>query len=269
MPWSRQATLAPVSSRVAWISIAPVKSLALARPDAVELGHDGIRGDRRFFLVDGDGRMTNNKRHGLLQQVVPTYDEAERTLTLRFPDGRVLTGPAGPGVASRADFYRDTLDVEDVPGDFSDALSDFAGTHIRLVAHRRPGGGGDRGVPGATSLLSTGSLARIAEELGVEDIDPRRFRMHFVVDGVAAHAEDGWIGRRVRVGEAVVIPRGGVGRCAVTTQDPDTGRPNLATLHALTRYRADVQSEEPLPFGVYAEVVEPGRVALGDMVEPL
>jgi MOSC domain-containing protein len=258
-----------LNARVCWITIAPVKSLAVAAVDEVELGRDGIPGDRRFFLVDESGRMTNNKRHGPLQQVVPTWDEAANVLTLRFPDGSEVAGPAGPGAPRQARFYRQTLDVEEVPGGFGEALSELAGAPIRLVSHTRAGGGGDRGVKGATSLLSTGSLARLAHELDVDSVDPRRFRMHFGVDGVEAHAEDGWLGRRVQLGESVVVPRGLVGRCAVTTQDPATGRPNLDTLKALTRYRSDVPTEEPLPFGVFAEVVEPGRVALGDTVEPL
>jgi uncharacterized protein len=256
-----------MSGRVAWITIAPVKSMALARPREVLLSRDGIDGDRRFFLVDENGRMTNNKRHGLLQQLRPEVDVASGKLTIRFPDGRVLSGPTGPGAPLKAIFYRQQLETELVPGEFSDAISDFAGASLRLVAHRRSGGGGDRGVRGATTLLSTAALGRLAEELGVDEVDGRRFRMHFGVDGVDAHAEDGWLGRQVRIGEAVVVPRGNVGRCAVTTQDPDTGRPNLDTLRALARYRADVTSEEPLPFGVYAEVVEPGRVRLDDVVE--
>lgn len=258
-----------MSGRIAWISIAPVKSLALAHPDSVELDGDGIHGDRLFFVVDADGRMTNNKKHGPLMRIVPVFDAAASTLTLRFPDGRELSTATGSGPSTRVTFYNETLDVEVVQGELSDALSDYAGTHLRLVGHRRAGGGGDRGVPGATTLLSTTAIERLARELGVDSVDPRRFRMHFVFEGVDAHAEDGWVGRRVRVGEAVVVPRGGVGRCAVTSQDPDTGRPNLDTLRALVRYRSDVPSEEPLPFGVYCEVVEPGRVALGDPVEPL
>jgi uncharacterized protein len=256
-----------MNGRVAWITIAPVKSMALARPAEVQLGPDGIHGDRRFFVVDENGRMTNNKKHGLLQQLHPQVDETAGTLTIRFPDGRVLAGPSGPGEPLEALFYRQRLETELVPGDFSDAISDFAGASLRLVAHRRSGGGGDRGVPGATTLLSTASLARLAEELGVDEVDGRRFRMHFGIEGVPPHAEDGWLGRRVRIGEAVVVPRGNVGRCAVTTQDPDTGRPNLDTLRALAGYRAEVPSEEPLPFGVYAEVAEPGRVRLCDTVE--
>ncbi|HZD69060.1 MAG TPA: hypothetical protein VFA45_09150, partial [Actinomycetes bacterium] len=96
--------------------------------------------------------------------------------------------------------------------------------------------------------------------------DPRRFRMLLGVDGIAPHAEDGWLGRPVRVGGAVVVPRGHVGRCVVTTYHPQTAAHDLDTLHLLTRYRGDVDSTEALPFGVWAEVTHPGRVAVGDPV---
>ena len=44
------------------ISIAPVKALGLVFPDEVELGPHGVSGDRRFWLVDADGRLFDNKR---------------------------------------------------------------------------------------------------------------------------------------------------------------------------------------------------------------
>jgi uncharacterized protein YcbX len=55
----------------------------------------------------------------------------------------------------------------------------------------------------------------------------------------------------------------------VTTQNPDTGEPDLDTLKALAAYRRDVETTEPLPFGVYAAVAEAGPVRIGDSVEPL
>jgi uncharacterized protein YcbX len=93
--------------------------------------------------------------------------------------------------------------------------------------------------------------------------------MLFGVDGVAAHAEDEWVGRRVRIGEAVALLHGNVGRCVVTTQHPDTGIRDLDTLRTLKDYRGDVATTERLPFGVYGEVVEPGTVRLGDEIVPL
>ncbi len=91
--------------------------------------------------------------------------------------------------------------------------------------------------------------------------------MNFGVEGVDAHEEDGWRGRRVRIGDAVVIPQGHVGRCAITTQNPDTGCTDLDTLKGLAGYRGDVGSTEPLPLGIHAAVAEPGRVRIGDPVE--
>jgi uncharacterized protein YcbX len=70
----------------------------------------------------------------------------------------------------------------------------------------------------------------------------------------------------VRLGEVVVEPHGNVGRCAVTTHDPDTGRRSLDTLQLLAETRGDVPTTEALPFGVWGTVLEPGRISLGDEV---
>ena len=91
--------------------------------------------------------------------------------------------------------------------------------------------------------------------------------MNFGIEGTEPHAEDAWLGRRVTIGEAVVIPQGNVGRCVVTTQNPDTGQTDLDTLKALASYRRAAETTEPLPFGIHAAVAEPGRVRVGDPVE--
>ncbi len=53
----------------------------------------------------------------------------------------------------------------------------------------------------------------------------------------SAHAEDGWVGRRVAFGDAVVRLRGLVGRCVVTSQSPDTGVPTSTRCGRFARYR--------------------------------
>ena len=100
-------------------------------------------------------------------------------------------------------------------------------------------------------------------------MDGRRFRMLFGVDGTEPHAEDAWVGGRVRIGDAVAQLHGNVGRCVITTQHPDTGIRDLDTLRTLKDYRGELPTTERLPFGVWGEVVEPGTVRLGDPVEPL
>ena len=92
--------------------------------------------------------------------------------------------------------------------------------------------------------------------------------MLFTIDGVPPHAEDAWCGRTVGIGAARVRINGLVGRCAVTTRDPETGLVDLPTLHYLNLYRGGIRADERLPFGVYAEVLTPGEVRVGDPVEP-
>jgi uncharacterized protein YcbX len=256
-----------VTARVSWISLTPVKALALHQVEEVEVLESGLRGDRRFFLVDETGRLVNDKRHGSLQCVRAEYDDGSSTLTLRFPDGAVVSGITEPGDEIETSFHHTPKSARLVPGPWDEALSTVAGRAVRLVRPERPAP--DRGRGGAATMLGQGSLAAIAGVLGVSSIDARRFRMNFGVEGLEPHAEDGWVGRRVRVGEAVVVPQGNVGRCAITTQNPETGIRDLDTLGALADYRAEVDTSEPLPFGVHAAVAEPGRVRLGDPVELL
>ena len=61
-----------------------------------------------------------------------------------------------------------------------------------------------------------------------------------------------------------------MGRCAITTQNPETGEPDFDTLRTISAYRGFTENEEGkrhIPFGVYGEVTEPGRVTIGDGVE--
>jgi uncharacterized protein YcbX len=156
-----------------------------------------------------------------------------------------------------------------VEGPWNDALAAYVGRPVHLARTEREGDGVDRGRLAGATLVSTGSLEALREAAGENGpVDGRRFRMTIGIEEVAPHAEDGWIGSEVRVGGATVAVREHVGRCAVTTLHPDHGVRDLDTLGAIAAYRGEVQTREPIPFGVWCEVVEPGPVAVGDLVEP-
>jgi len=260
--------MADVPPSVSWISFTPVKGLRLRELEEAEVTPDGIRGDRAFFLVDSDGTMVNAKRLGPLMTVVADHDAAAARLTLRFPDGDEVAGGVELGEPLDVRFFGLALRARPVAGPFSEALSEHAGVPLRLVAAPPERAGVDRGRDGAVTLLSRASLERLREESGTDgEVDPRRFRMTFGVEGVGAHAEDGW--RDVRVGEALLRVTGNVGRCAVTTRHAETGIVDFRTLHHLAAYRRTAETTEPLPFGVHARVLEPGRVRVGDAVTPV
>jgi uncharacterized protein YcbX len=254
-------------STVAWIAVTPVKGLRLHHVEEAQLGVHGVAGDRAFFLVDGNGRMVSGTRIGPLVAVVAEHDAPGERLSLRFPDGRVVAGDVALGVAEQVGFFGLTLDARPLGGDFSAALSEHCGQPLRVFAMPTRRGGIDRGDEGAATLLGTGSLEALRAAAGVDErVDPRRFRMTFGVDGLAAHEEDHWIGREVHVGGALVRVEGNVGRCAFTTRNADTGVVDFETLRVLARYRGAEPTSEPLPFGVHARVLEPGTVRVGDAV---
>jgi uncharacterized protein YcbX len=257
-----------MSGYVTRISIAPVKSLGLVHPTEVELGPRGVTGDRRFWLLDEDGRLFNNKRCGPMVQIRPEWDEESRILALTLPDGERIEGVVELGEPVAAVLYRHRLPSRRLVGPWEAAISDVAGQPLTLLwadEHAT-----DRGYHGGDiSLVSAASLERLSEAGGAaETVDGRRFRMLFEIDGVEAHAEDDWLGTQVRVGDAVVVLNGDVGRCVVTTHDPDTGVTDFDTLGALAQYRREGRNE-PLPCGVYGAVAVPGRVRVGDQVVPL
>jgi uncharacterized protein YcbX len=242
--------------------------MALVHLERAHLGLAGIAGDRTFAVIDEADRLVNGKRVGTLALIRPEFDVAARRLTLRFPEGSVAAGQVDLGEPLEAWFFGKPRAALLALGPWAEALSGWARRPLRLVVVGHAGDGLDRG-PSAT-LLSVAALASLARAGGVDQpLDRRRFRMTFGIDGVPAHAEDGWFDRDVRIGGALVRPAGNVGRCAVTTHDPDTGVASFDTLQVLQATRGSLASTEPLPFGVWADVIAPGDVSLGDPVEPL
>jgi len=251
---------------VSAIQMTPIKGLRVVAHEHVELTRDGAVQDRRFYLVDPRGRMVNGKQLGTLNEIVAVYDHAARTLELHFPDGASVCGAVQFGEPIGTRFYSRPAQARELLGAFSEALSEHVERPLRIV-EGVDRGGVDRGRGGAVSLVSQESLQALARVAGAGAIDERRFRMLVVVDGLGeAHEEDTWVGGKVRVGEALVRVRGHVGRCNITHRHPETGDADLQTLDLLRSYRAALDTTEPLAFGVYGEVLEPGRIALGDPV---
>jgi uncharacterized protein YcbX len=253
------------------ISVAPVKGLGLVHPESVSLERHGVRENRRFHIVDADGRRFNQLRNGALVQIRPEYDADNERLTLRFPDGSVADGEVSLGTEVTTDFYGRPVVGSYVQGPWSAALSEWAGVPLRLV-QSPPGLAVDRG-RGHVSLISAASLAELGQNADHgRSVDGRRFRMLFELEGCAPHEEDGWVRRHLKIGEATIRIRGDVGRCAITTQNPDTGEPDFDTLRTISGYRGFTENEagkRHIPFGVYGEVTEPGRVTVDDGVEVL
>lgn len=241
-------------ARVSRINVTPVKSLRLQHPEAVELDRDGAREDRRFLLVDRDGRLYNGKRDSSLVRAVASWDAVTRALGVTLPGGEHVEGVVECGDSTVATVYGRPVAGHVVRGPWADALSDLVGRHLALV-ERADGAWATDARP--ATLVSQGSLALV-------DGDGRRFRMLLELEGLDALGEEAWRGREVRVGEATLRVAEPTPRCAVPSASPDTGRRDRDATRQLVEARGRIDGEVCL--GVYAEVLEPGVVRVRDEV---
>ena len=240
--------------RISRINVTPVKSLRLQHPDAVELGPDGAEEDRRFLLVDDGLRLYNGKRDTTLVRASASWDAGSRALGLTLPCGELVEGEAVRASDVVVGVYGREVRGHVVSGPWADALSDLVGRSLTLVERE----------DGAWATDSRPATMVSRASVGLIDGDGRRFRMLLELDGTDALGEEQWANRRVRAGDALLLVGRPTPRCAVPSASPDTGKRDRDVLRELLAARGDVDGEACI--GVYAEVLEPGTVRVGDEV---
>jgi uncharacterized protein len=250
---------------VARFSISPVRSMGLVHPPEIDVTEVGVVEDRRFFLTDDTNRLVDRLIAGPLVQIETYTDPGATMLRMCFPDGVVIEDDVQLGESVETAIHGRTGVGRVVIGPWADAIAAFAGRPILVIRCDRPGGTRS-GNP--TSIISDGSLRELARHAGVESVDGRRFRMLIDLEGAEAHEEDTWIGRRIGVGDAILRVTKPDARCAITTQDPVIGMRDLDTLRTIISYRG-LREGKHADFGVLADVVQPGRIRVGDEVSVL
>ena len=255
-----------MQARVRAIHMSPVKSLRLSTLDEAPLTRRGIPGDRAFVLVRPDDQRApflTMRRAGRLARAAAAYDPVAGRLSITIDGQEPLTGEPRRGAAHSLQMWGRDVTGYLVDGPWAAALSELVGRDVELMEVDDRSHGQDA-YP--VSLLSTESCTELGDRNGCDAPDPRRFRPSILIEGAGPHAEDAWIGRHVRVGEAVVRVAEKDTRCVLTTLNPDTGQRDLDTLRMIAAYRPPESSE--VCFGVYADVVQEGRIRVGDLIAP-
>lgn len=250
---------------VSRLSVTPVRGLALHHPDSVELGAHGVIDDRRYSLLTEDGRLFDGTKLGPLVQVRARLETDPERLTLTLPSGEAVAADVQLGEPIQPLIHDRRFAARTVTGPWAEALSAYAGRRLQLIRSERRAGEADRIAVSIVSDASVDELARRGN--GATPLDARRFRMLMQVAGARPHQEDEWVGSDVGIGEVVVRVTRPVARCVITTQDPSTGHADFPTLRAIAAYRG-MRDGRKIDFGVYADVVTPGRVSVGDRLVP-
>jgi uncharacterized protein YcbX len=265
----------------------PVKSMLGEQVGAVDVGDSGLEGDRRFGVVDRQSAMVASAKRprrwqGLLQ--IRSEMPAPGVARLVFPDGHSV------------------LSTDDL---VDKRLSEFLGREVELLPQAALGAELERAVPDAVleqgadadvdvtyleiagaspsgtffdfspvHLVTSASLERAGAAHPTGRVEPARYRPNIIVEtspGLSGFVENDWPGHRLHLGSEVILEILIVTpRCAVPTlqhgglpPDPDALRVPMA------------HNFLPVPLegfgsaaclGVYAGVVQGGRVSPGDEV---
>ena len=218
----------------------PVKSMLGEPCESLDMHTRGVTGDRLFAIRDTTGKFGSGKSTRRFRQIDDLFGfqavYAGAVPVIRFPDGQTMRG--------------------DHP-DIHTALSHTLGQPVTLareasVSHLDAG---------PVHLLTTAALAWLRTMLPDVNADERRFRPNLVIDVPGAtQVEHGWLGKLLSVGDAVRL------RVSAATERCGMVALAQAELPYDTRILRCITQEAALHFGVYAEVVEPGRVKCGDSV---
>ncbi len=228
--------------RIAEIVRYPVKSMAGETLRQARLTLDGLEYDRLYAFESSGApagmlRVTGQERRNLLRYEAHV-----------LPNGQVeVLTPSG-----------DRLPVESA--ELLRMLQGHTGNAFALTRANTP-----QTDVRPLSLISLQTVERLAEELG-QALDERRFRANLLLDlpGGAFH-EDALVGKTVKFGEmAVLAVRERDPRCRFVTYDPEA--PDTEPLFGLMKL---LDRQHQGRAGVYASVVIPGRVAVGDAIQVL
>lgn len=223
--------------RIAELWRYPVKSLLGERCEELRVDERGAEGDRRYALVNADGKFGSHKSTRRFVRMKGLFDLAGRQVdgatSVILADGTTL-GADDPALAS--------------------ALSQHVGQPVTLEAEAAV----SHQDAGALHIVTTASLRWLSER--VSNVDVRRFRPNIVIEAEgAALIEEDWVGQTLTLGDVELTITEPTERCVMTTLAQDGLPKDPKVLRAIAQ-------EASARFGVYANVVRPGLLRDGDAV---
>jgi uncharacterized protein len=272
----------PIGS-VAVLRRYPVKSMLGEDLRACDVTGRGLAGDRVLGLVHREtGKVASAKNPRLWRDLL-RLAAAGPDVKIAFPDGTALAS-TDPGIhAALSEFLGHPVTLAAVPppeatldrADPEQVLRDGIEAQV-LVEVGHLGGAAPPGTFfdfAPLHLLTTSTLERIAELSPRGTVELERYRPNMVIRTEApGFVENDWTGRDLRIGRDLTIrimirtPR-----CAIPTLAHGELPRDVAALRVPAAHNrvSPLDDWGPQPCaGVYAQVVRPGRVQVGDVVRP-
>lgn len=230
-----------MSAQLDAITSFPIKSCRGVNVESAELVERGLSRDRRYMLVDENGRfVTQREEHGLARVEVSV---AGSGWLVSAPEhgSFVLPESIETGEPVVTEVWRSMLTACEM-SEGSRWFSQLLGRAVRLVYFPDESERRVEDEPDSVVAFQDAYPFLIVSRESLEDLNRRlprplemeRFRPNLVVRGVEPYAEESWQG--FRIGAVRFRMTRPCVRCVVTTLDPRTGEGGKEPLATLARY---------------------------------
>lgn len=264
------------SLKVASIWRYPVKSMMGEELNASEITKKGLLGDRAYGVFDNEtGKLANAKNPQKWPNMFqyraqfmepPQMDAAMPPVRITFPNGdsiistddeknALLSNSFNRNVHLASPTSKDVQFEGYIPEEIEEL--DNKGTVFTRTPPRDTFFDIDM-----VHIITTSTINYLRKQAPESRVEPRRFRPNIIIEvpDTEAFVENTWVGKTLTIGNVQLKVSQETKRCVMTTlsQGDLPKDPNI--LRTIVRNNAG-------SFGVYASVVKPGRVNIGDIVE--
>lgn len=264
----------------------PVKSMMGSTVESIELTELGIVGDRHWAIRDLErGGIRGAKKIGELMQLSAHRDNDN--VVIAFPDGTTVSSAdhdvnmmlssmlhhkvlleSLPSDNNLEHFRRGTGDSDDPIAELrnifgreeDEPLPNFAAFPPEVVEFESPPGTHHDCWP--LMVMTTSAMKAMQDALPDSNVDIKRFRPSIVIDTPEiGHPEFSWTGKTAHIGTATIEFLEPCPRCVMITRRINDDIPED---RAILRH---VVRELDQNVGVYARVIVPGSVSVGDSLQ--
>jgi uncharacterized protein YcbX len=218
----------------------PVKSMLGEQLGCLEVDRRGFAGDRVWSVRTSEDKIGSGKNTRRFAAVPGLLElrarEQDGDVVITFPDGTTCSAQAG---------------------DIAERLSHHVGQPVTLSVETQESHFDD----GPISLVGNASVLAVARERG-QEVDPAHFRGNILLGTSAAFEEDEWVGRRLKIGSAVLSVTASLPRCVMVDMKTADLQEQHGNLKAVGRLNNAC-------LGVITTVVVPGTITTRDTVEVL
>lgn len=254
----------------------PVKSMIGEKLVSVEVGTQGLVGDRALALIDPvTGKVASAKNPRLWARLFehhavflqpPVDEKSLPAIRIQLPSGKLLTTDQTDledqlsASLGRAVIVRRTS-IEEVISEGYWPDYEWLARRDENFEFPLPQGTFFDGMP--IHVVTTATLRFLQSAFPECSFDSARFRPNFVIEspeGVEGFVEEGWIGKTVAFGEVTLRIERPCPRCVMTTLHQGHLHKDPTILRAAVQQNAG-------NVGIYATVINGGKVHEGDHVQ--